>query len=271
MYEGNILNSNQTELAIKEDRLIPVYHPLIDARSGELYGVEVLARIKDLNKGVLTPDRFITSVEGSYLVVPFTQTLMRRAIPVITALSVARPLISDKFTVSFNVTANILKYREFLMYCSDFTKNIPENIILALELTERSGLSYTEEEYLNMRELKNEGILFWLDDFGTGYSDFLALKSGLFDAIKIPREFIMVKDNCYITEILRQSITAIGKQLNTIVIAEGVEDIRQLNILRREGIDFFQGYFFSEPLFENELLDFLDNNALLQHKGLFLR
>lgn len=254
MKKQNMLTVTETEQAMRESRLIPVFHPLINAATGRLYGAEVLARIVDQTDGMVTPDRFIAVVEDSDLIVPFTLALMRETIPVMTALSAARPLMQDKLLVAFNIPADMLRTPELLMACRYFIKNTPENICLALELTERGRMALTEAECRMVSSLKSAGVLLWLDDFGTGYSDFLALKSGLFDAIKIPREFMTTKDGCAVTDALRQSITATGKRLNIAVIAEGVEDTRQMVTLRREGIDFLQGYLFSHPLSAEELL-----------------
>lgn len=254
MNKRNILTVPDVEQAMNEGRLIPVFHPLINVSSGALYGVEVLARIVDPKERILTPDRFITCVEDSGLIVPFTLTLMRETIPVMTALSALRPATSENVIVSFNVPAAILQYPELLMACRYFIQNTPENTRLALELTERCRLSFTDAECRTASALKSAGVLLWLDDFGTGYSDFLALKSGLFDAIKIPREFISTQGRCAVTDVLRQSITATGKHLNIPVIAEGVENAAQTETLRQEGVDFLQGYFFSHPLSAEELL-----------------
>lgn len=254
MKEKKMLSLWQTELAMREFRLIPVFHPLINAGTGGLYGVEVLARIVDPTEGVVTPDRFIACVEGSDLIVPFTLTLMRESIPVMTALSADRTVIQENILVTFNISADMLRSPELLMACRYFIKNTPENICLALELTERDRMLFTEIECNMVSELKSAGVLLWLDDFGTGYSDFLALKSGLFDAIKIPRVFMTTKNGCVVTDALRQSITATGKRLNIPVIAEGVEDVSQMETLRREGIDFMQGYLFCAPLSVDELL-----------------
>lgn len=254
MKEKKTLSLRQTELAMRESRLTPLFHPLINASTGMLYGAEVLARIVDPTEGVVTPDRFIAGVEDSDLIVPLTLTLMRESIPVMTALSADRSVIQDNILVSFNISADMLRVPELLMACRYFIKNTPKNICLALELTERSRMLFTEAECNMVNDLKSAGVLLWLDDFGTGYSDFLALKSGLFDAIKIPRVFMTTKDGCVVTDALRQSITATGKRLNISVIAEGVEDVSQMETLRQEGIDFMQGYLFCPPLSAEELL-----------------
>ncbi|EAO9945152.1 EAL domain-containing protein [Salmonella enterica subsp. enterica serovar Havana] len=254
MNGQKMLTPRQTEQAMREARLIPFFHPIMNAGTGMLYGVEVLARIVDPKEGVLTPDRFVSCMEDSNLIVPFTLTLMREAIPVMTAISALRPATSGNIIVSFNVPAAILQTPELLMACRYFIQNTPENICPALEMTERSRLSLTGAECRRVDELKSTGVLLWLDDFGTGYSDFLALKSGLFDAIKIPREFIPTEASCVVTDVLRQSITATGKRLNIPVIAEGVEDVSQMETLRQEGIDFLQGYLFSYPLSAETLL-----------------
>lgn len=260
MNGKKMLTHRQIEQAIREARLIPVFHPLINAGTGKFCGAEVLARIVEPKEGILTPDRFITCVERSDLILPFTLTLMRETIPVMVALSALRPATSGNVIVSFNVPAAILQYPELLMACRYFILSTPQNIRLALELTERSRLSFTGAECNRVRELKSAGVLLWLDDFGTGYSDFLALKSGLFDAIKIPREFTSTQGCCEVTDVLRQSITATGKRLNIPVIAEGVENAAQTEMLRQEGVDFLQGYFFSHPLSAEAILIYSTKN-----------
>ncbi|EEJ0025506.1 EAL domain-containing protein [Salmonella enterica subsp. enterica] len=105
----------------------------------------------------------------------------------------------------------------------------------------------------NIHALKVAGAQLWLDDFGTGYSGFLSLKTGVFDGIKIPREFVSAKESPTST-MLRQSITRIGKDLNMTVIAEGVEQCSQVEMLSIECIDYLQGYYFSQPLSANDFL-----------------
>ncbi|EIJ5329281.1 EAL domain-containing protein [Salmonella enterica] len=115
MNSKKMLTLQQIEQAIREDRLIPFFQPLISSSTGILYGAEVLARIIDLKDGLLTPDRFIACVEGSDLIVSFTLTLMRKVIPVMTNLSATRSVMQDNIIVAFNTPANVLRYPELLL------------------------------------------------------------------------------------------------------------------------------------------------------------
>lgn len=257
-FDSVFLTQNQIKLAINELRVIPFFHPLFCACSGQLQGVEVLARISDPVYGILNPDSFLTSIEEVGTILPFTLALMNRVIPVIDYLSSSLFNLADSFIITLNVPPTIFSYPELLMACHDFIGSTPDHIKLALEMTERQKLSLGDIEFRHIIELKTAGVQLWLDDFGTGYSGFLSLKTGVFDGLKIPREFVSLESP--VSTILRQSITGIGKNLSMTVIAEGIENLKQAEICSAEGIDYLQGYHFCRPLSTSEFLIYVKQN-----------
>ena len=106
-----------------------------------------------------------------------------------------------------------------------------------------------------MRKLKDMGIRIAMDDFGTGYSSLSYLHQFPFDSLKIDQSFIsrFEEDN----EIVR-TILNLGHSLGLKVVAEGVETLKQVNMLREMGCDYWQGYYFSKPVTADEAAAMLE-------------
>ncbi|MEA1954859.1 MAG: EAL domain-containing protein, partial [Campylobacterota bacterium] len=119
---------------------------------------------------------------------------------------------------------------------------------LEIEITESSLMQREEEAVSKLHELKAKGIHIAIDDFGTGYSSLSYLKRFPIDVLKIDKSFIddipYEKDDMAIAT----AIIEMGKALGFQVLAEGVENIEQLEFLEEKGCDFYQGYYKSKPL-----------------------
>jgi len=126
---------------------------------------------------------------------------------------------------------------------------------LILEVTESTLMQDYDASIKLMRRLKDMGICISMDDFGTGYSSFSYLHQFPFDSLKIDQSFIsrFEKDD----EIVR-TILNLGHSLGLKVVAEGVETLKQLNMLRRMVCDYWQGYYFSKPVTAEEATAMLE-------------
>ena len=120
--------------------------------------------------------------------------------------------------------------------------------LLELEITESAVMHDPEEVVNSLLELSRFGIRLAIDDFGTGYSSLAYLKRFPVDTLKIDRAFIMDvscdDDDMAIVE----AVLGLGKHFNMKVVAEGVEDEDQLQILKTQGCDLAQGYFIGRPM-----------------------
>jgi EAL domain-containing protein (putative c-di-GMP-specific phosphodiesterase class I) len=139
---------------------------------------------------------------------------------------------------------------------------------LELEITENTLIENFERVIENVEIFREMGIKFSIDDFGTGYSSLSYLKSLKISTLKIDRAFIkdilVDKDDYAIVK----AIISMGHALNYKIIAEGAEEKEEVELLYKMGCDIVQGYYFSKPLSELELLDFMQKYKMGEKVGL---
>lgn len=252
-----MLRLDNVQSALSEDRVVPFLQPIQNINTGELYGVEVLARIIDTNKNVIFPDVFITELEKNKLIIPFTLTLMRKVLEMMKQIQIQWRC---PFYVFFNTPANILSDPALVMGVKYFMRNTSKEIKPTLEVTERIKLPEHPECINTIKNLVANSVPLWLDDFCTGYSSFNSLKTGLFSGVKIPREFVKNTSVEKLIHELRQNINETERRSNISLIAEGVETMSQLNYIKREGVYLAQGYFICPPLCINDFIDYVKEN-----------
>ena len=108
------------------------------------------------------------------------------------------------------------------------------------------------------KSLKKMGVKIAIDDFGTGYSSLAYLKLFPIDHIKLDRSFVFNIENDTNDAAIAESVVVLAHSMNLKVVAEGVESVEQIEILRKQGCDYVQGYFFSKPLSAKEFVPFFD-------------
>ena len=232
--------------AIDRDELRLFYQPQIDTISGQVIGAEALLRWEHPDHGLIPPMEFIPLAEETGLIVPIGEW-------VITEACRQNKAWHDAGLAPIRIAVNIAD--------AQFQKpNLIRDIKLALR---KSGLSaeYLELEMTEgilarnadaaiatLTELKKMGINVSIDDFGTGYSSLSYLKRFPVDTLKVDRAFVRDimtdKDDATICA----TIISMAKHLNLTVIAEGVEDIEQLQFLSELGCEYIQGFYFSPPV-----------------------
>jgi EAL domain-containing protein (putative c-di-GMP-specific phosphodiesterase class I) len=129
---------------------------------------------------------------------------------------------------------------------------------LELEITESVIMHDIESAITTFKKLKKMGVKLAIDDFGTGYSSLAYLKLFPIDHLKIDRSFVFNISSDASDAAIAASVVALAHSMNLEVIAEGVETVEQLDILRGQGCDFVQGYFFSKPLSAKEFVPFFE-------------
>jgi diguanylate cyclase (GGDEF)-like protein/PAS domain S-box-containing protein len=236
------------------------YQPQVEVGSGKIIGAEALLRWNDPNLGEIFPKDFISVAEELGLIVPLGEWIFRTACKQLKAWDAEG--FSD-LTVSVNLSPRQFVSRKLLpsIKAAILETGIAANRI-DLEITEAMAMRNLEQSIEILTELRRLGSTVSIDDFGVGYSSLGQLKRLPIQTIKIDRSFIsQVPDDpnaCSITE----AIIAMGKRLHLRVVAEGIEQISQLEFLRANGCDAFQGYLFSKPLTSAEATALLKSQRI---------
>lgn len=237
--------SAEVQRAIRKNEFVPYYQSVVDSRTKEWTGAEILVRWKHPLEGLIPPDNFIPFMERSGLIVPMTDVLMERVAKELAALGEQVP---DGFHVGINISSAHLADRHLLDQCQQFLAQFPAGKIrLVLEVTEREAVVPTEELQQLLKDLRQINVHIALDDFGVGHSNLNYLKEFHADLLKIDRSFVVGISNTELSQHVLQSIIDLAKRLELRTVAEGVETEAQANYLLDKGINYLQGYLFSRP------------------------
>jgi diguanylate cyclase (GGDEF)-like protein/PAS domain S-box-containing protein len=241
----------RTALAGDDFRL--VYQPIISLGSGAPVGVEALLRLDQPDSP--GPDVFIPVAEQTGVIVPLGAWVLERACRQ-TQAWLAEGL--GPLSVAVNVSprqfqrAGLVQLIEFALSSS----GLPASC-LRIEVTEGLLVSRQAETRQILEQLRAMGVKIALDDFGTGYASLSYLKTFPFDILKIDRSFVQNLETDSADRAMVSAVLTMARSLGISVVAEGVENRAQLEILREAGCDNVQGYFFSRPLPAADLEDYL--------------
>lgn len=238
------------------ERLFLQYQPILDVPSNRICGFEALARLNCDDFGLVSPLEFIPIAEKSRLIVPLGEIIIRKALEFLKA-------IQNNGHYGISVSINISGIQLLQV---DFVKNLlqqieetnvnPSNI--GLELTESIFTSNYEEINATLAKLKSCGMKIAIDDFGTGYSSLARERELNANCLKIDKFFIDKLLFLCDEEAITGDIISMAHKLGHCVIAEGVEDERQLNYLKHHGCDKIQGYLIGKPLSERDALEIIE-------------
>jgi diguanylate cyclase (GGDEF)-like protein len=232
--------------AIELEQFLVFYQPIVDVTSRKTVGVEALVRWQHPTRGLVPPSDFIELAEQTGLITAIGQQILRRACEDVADWW--RQGLGE-LTLHVNVSARQLGQVDLAETILDLLEanGLPPQA-LAIEVTESALIEDADAAEALFAQLKREGVSISLDDFGTGYSSLAYVKRFDVDHIKIDRSFVggLPEDvsDCTLVE----AILAIGDRLGTMVIAEGVETVAQLDWLAARGCLLMQGYYFGAPV-----------------------
>jgi len=267
LYRDNMDEANdkwlllETKLhqALKQDRLELHYQPKIDLKTDSVIGMEALLRWYDPELGHIPPDRFIPFAEDCGLINDIGVWVLRKA------CAQARQW-NELHDLSLRVAVNISPIHISTGGFVDMVRSVIAETgidpnLLEIEITEMSMLDYTEDLIDTIKQLRELGITISLDDFGTGYSSLNYLKKFPVDVLKIDRAFVrdIVPEKSGIAMI--SAMISLAHALNLQVVAEGVEEEAELNVLREHGCEYVQGYYFSKPLSVEDFTNLIVNSV----------
>ena len=230
--------------AIGNGELVMVYQPKVRTTSGQLHSVEALVRWNHPTRGQLMPDDFIPVAEGTAVIHPLTDEILRQS------LAQARAWLDRGWAipVAVNISARSLHDLGFPAKVGRLLEaaGVPASL-LSLELTEGAIMTDPARALAALEVLNGIGICLSIDDFGTGYSSMSYLKDLPVNELKIDRSFVRDMNRDESDYVLVQSAVDLGHNLGLHVVAEGVENAMTQEELTAMGCDLVQGYHIRRP------------------------
>lgn len=244
--------------AVEQTEFVLHYQPQLDLQTGRVTAAEALIRWQHPHKGMLMPGEFIETAEVTGQISAIDEWVIRAACAQIRSWQdLGNPLLR----IAVNLSAQTIQQ-----------KNLPKKIAqilldyrldpsqLEIEITERVVMQNIPAAISTLQELKDMGIYISMDDFGTGHSSLAALKQFPIHSLKIAREFIQDLSLEAREIAVVKAVIALGHGLNLETVAEGVEKVEQLEILRTLGCSSVQGYLLSKPLPAKQFQQFIQTH-----------
>jgi diguanylate cyclase (GGDEF)-like protein len=239
---------NDLRHAIDRGELRVYYQPKVLLSTGEIVGMEALARWEHPERGVIMPEQFIPLAEEMGLIVPLGHWVLREACHQAHQWCKQAPTAPPLVT---SVNLSVKQFQEPNLI-HELSKELQASELeprcLQLEITESTVMGNIEHAVSLLRKLKDLGVELAIDDFGTGYSSLVALQRIPLDYLKIDKTFIHGTGENAEDLAIVQLIISLAHAVGVQVTAEGVETAEQLAQLRAMGCDEAQGYYFGEPL-----------------------
>ncbi len=237
---------NALRNVLELDQLHLVYQPLVDLQTGQISGMEALLRWQHPELGAVSPAKFIPLAEEAGLIKRIGEWVLRRALRDIRGWL-------DKGVKVPHVAINVSPLQ---FHDNDLIAQVKGALaewqidpgLIYLEVTEGALMDDVPRSEAMLKKLKDLGVKLSLDDFGTGYSSLSYLKRFPFDKVKIDQSFVRDVTTSQSDAVLVKVIISMANGLGLKVIAEGVETEAQCEIMRTNGCDEIQGYFFSKPI-----------------------
>ncbi|TWP52378.1 EAL domain-containing protein [Lentzea tibetensis] len=231
--------------AARNEQLAVVYQPIVDLRTSRVVSVEALLRWAHPVHGAISPSEFIPLAEESDLINLLGGHVLRTTTEQVSGL---RARVGPDCNLAVNLSPRQLDDPRLVPAVQDVLRTTGLSpSTLCLEITENALMrdpSIAAETLSALREL---GVRLAIDDFGTGYSSLAQLRRLPIDQLKIDRSFVAALGECRDAEEIVRSIIMMAHAVNLTVVAEGVENARQLDVLRHLECDQVQGFHIGRP------------------------
>jgi EAL domain-containing protein (putative c-di-GMP-specific phosphodiesterase class I)/ActR/RegA family two-component response regulator len=253
--DAQLPQNEELRSAIERNRFVLHYQPLIEIATGEVSGVEALVRWQHPERGLIFPDNFISRAEELGLIEDLSWLVINRGMS-----EVGQFANNDGKVPMLSLNASMrsfhnLKFPDSLVSLAERHGVLPENV--TIEITETGLIQELSRTLDILIRLRMKQVKLSIDDFGTGYATMQQLRNIPATELKIDKSFVQNLLGSDQDRILVRKTIELGHELDMHVVAEGVETREQLDLLRLEGCDGAQGYFFSHPLPPEELVSWL--------------
>lgn len=226
--------------AIERDEFVLHYQPVVQP-DGDVEGFEALLRWRHPDRGLVSPAEFIPLAEQSGLIASMGEWVLREACREAARWPKPLRVAVNLSPVQFRLGDIAQTAHAILM-----ETGLPASR-LVFELTESAVMDNPSRTLAVLLRLKTLGVSLALDDFGTGYSSLAYLQAFPFDSIKLDRSFVARFGENRRSDAITRAVIGLAHTLSLRIVAEGVETMRQRDLLHAEGCDFIQGYLFGRP------------------------
>jgi diguanylate cyclase (GGDEF)-like protein len=250
--DGDVLETRtvraELQRAIDREEFVVHYQPIVNLQTEAIEGVEALVRWKHPHRGLLPPAAFLKEAETSGHILDIDRWVLDQACAQVRIWQMTIPG-ADDLCVHVNLSATHLQHRGIAEEVAGSLRSsglAPEHLIL--EITETTLVLDSETAGVELAGLKALNVQLALDDFGTGFSSLSHLVRFPIDSIKIDRSFVSSMGRDEEVSGLVLALVHLGRSLHLRVVAEGIEDVVQLERLRSSGCEQGQGYYFARPI-----------------------
>ncbi|WP_297409674.1 EAL domain-containing protein [Naasia sp.] len=234
------------QLGIEREEMVLVYQPVRRLDDGSVQGAEALVRWMRPELGQVAPDDFIPLAEATGLIVPLGEWVLGEALRQLTEWRRSAS-VPDDFQIAVNLSPRQLEDPELVDSVArllDFHEVEPSGLIL--ELTESVPVA-DADSVARVAEIAATGVSISIDDFGTGYASFAHLRRLPARQLKADRSFVAGLLTSPVDAALVGTLISLAHDLGMTCVAEGVETLGQLELLRELGCDLGQGYLLGRP------------------------
>ncbi|MFB2982720.1 putative bifunctional diguanylate cyclase/phosphodiesterase [Microseira sp. BLCC-F43] len=243
--------------AIKKQEFIVYYQPIICLNTGKIDGVEALLRWQHPTRGLIAPAEFIPVADETGLIAPIGNWVLQEACHQLRQWQAAG-MVNDSFKISINLSPQQFSQGDLLDLIDQILIQTQLNpYCLKLEITETALMEKSQVTVSLLKQLSSRKIELSIDDFGIGYSSLSYLHSLPVNALKVDKFFVQNLNETPINTGIVPAIIRLAKTMGMNAIAEGIETIEQLERLRMLDCDCGQGYFFSQPLPPEEVIELI--------------
>lgn len=249
------ISEDELRTGLSGDALMIYFQPKIAISTHSIIGVEVLARWKHEERGILSPVSFISLAEKCGLIHELTYSVYEKA------LQQARVWQDNNINlkISINISVNTFALTDFTEFITNTAKkfNIDPSLII-LEVTESEIMTDVIKCLEIMMNLRMKKFGLSIDDFGTGHSSLEKLKSIPFTELKIDRSFVRNAARNSSSLAILETSSELAKKLKMEIVAEGVESKNDWDIVENLNCDYVQGYYCAKPMPDKNVPDFID-------------
>lgn len=258
-----LLLDSELRRAIENREFELHFQPKIMLENEHIQGLEALVRWNNERLGFVSPAEFIPYAEETGLIIPLSEVIIEKACEAAIKLQ----QFGRKIPIAINISSIHFKQQNFLESIQTILEryNTSANNF-EIEVTERTVMNSATETVSKLVRLKQLGFKISIDDFGTGYSSLSYLVRFPLDCLKIDRSFIQHICSLDEKQAVVDAIIQMSHRLKMKVVAEGVEQAQQVDILRKMNCDIIQGYYYSKPLPLPELLEYIEYWEI-EHQG----